>query len=89
MGEKVGIPIMVRCDNVRAIFMAENSSYGVRIQHTDMRYHFVCEHVEDGFIKIIFVKSDDNIAHFAPFAMTTWKLIVKVDGIKTAFYTEI
>jgi hypothetical protein len=42
--------------------MAENSSSGVRTCHIDKRYHFVCEHVKDGLIKIVFVKSGINDA---------------------------
>ena len=62
MGVQIKIPIVVRCDNIGAIFMAENSSSGVRTRHIDTRYHFVREHVVDEFIKIIFVKSNENVA---------------------------
>jgi hypothetical protein len=62
MGVDVKLPIVVRCDNVGAIFMAENSSSGIRTCHIDTRYHFVREHVEDGLIKIVFVKSSTNDA---------------------------
>jgi hypothetical protein len=62
MGVDVGIPIVVRCDNVGSIFMAENSSSGIRTRHIDTRYHFVREHVEYGLIKIVFVKSSINDA---------------------------
>jgi hypothetical protein len=48
MGVDVKLPIVVRCDNVAAMFMAENSSSGIRTRHFDTRYHFVCEHVEYG-----------------------------------------
>jgi hypothetical protein len=58
MGVRVKLPIVVRCNNVGAIFMAENSSSGVRTT----RYHFVREYVVDEFFKIIFVKSDENVA---------------------------
>jgi hypothetical protein len=47
---------------VDAIFMAENSSSGVRTRHIDTRYHFVCEHVKYGLIKIIFDESSINDA---------------------------
>jgi hypothetical protein len=57
MGVDVKLPIVVRCDNVGAIFMAENSSSGIRTHHIDTRYHFVREHVKDGLIKIVFVES--------------------------------
>jgi hypothetical protein len=62
MGVDVKLPIVVRCDNVGAIFMAENSSSGVRTCYIDTRYNFVRERVEDGLIKILFVKSSINDA---------------------------
>jgi hypothetical protein len=61
MGVDVKLPIVVS-DNVGAIFMAENSSLGIRTRHIDTRYHFVREHVKDGLIKIVFVKSSINDA---------------------------
>jgi hypothetical protein len=62
MGVDVKLPNVVRCDNVGAIFMAENSSSGIRTHHINTRYHFVCEHVEGGLIKIVFFKSSINDA---------------------------
>jgi hypothetical protein len=62
MGVDVNLSIIVRCDNVGAIFMAENSSSGIRTRHIDTRYHVVREHVKDGLIKIVFVKSSTNDA---------------------------
>jgi hypothetical protein len=58
----VKIPIIVRMDNVGAIFMTENASTTSRTKHVDIRYHFVREFVEEGFLKIIFVKSTENLA---------------------------
>ena len=49
--------IIVICDNVGAMFMAENSSSGVCTRHVDTRYHFACEHIVADFIKIVFVTS--------------------------------
>jgi len=60
MGLKVKTPIVVRVDNVGAIFMAKNISTGQRTRHVDIRYKFVREFVEDEFLKIIFVKTADN-----------------------------
>ena len=62
MGGQVETPIIVRVDNVGAIFMAEHSSATPRTKHIDMRYHFVREFVVDKFIKIVFIKSADNLA---------------------------
>jgi hypothetical protein len=60
-GLKIKIPIIVRVDNVGAIYMSNNSST-FRTKHVDVCYHFVQEFVEDGIVKIIFVKSAENKA---------------------------
>jgi hypothetical protein len=62
MGIPVRLPIVVRVDNVGAIFMSENVSASSRTKHIDIRYHFVREFVADKFIKIIFVRTDENVS---------------------------
>jgi len=62
IGISVKLPIIVRVDNVGAIFMAENLTTSQRTKHVDIRYHFVREFVEDGFIRIIFVRTKKNRA---------------------------
>ena len=57
MGIPVRLPVICRVDNIGAIFMAENVSTSQRTKHIDTRYHFVREFVEEGFIKIIFVRT--------------------------------
>jgi hypothetical protein len=69
MGIPVKLPVIVRVDNVGAIFMSENVSTSSRTKHTDTRYHFVREFVEEGFVKIVFVRSEDNISD--PFTKNT------------------
>jgi hypothetical protein len=51
---KVNLPIVVKTNK------SENASTGFRTQHVDTRYHFVREFIEDGFIKIEFVRSVKN-----------------------------
>jgi hypothetical protein len=52
------LPIIVGCDNMGAIFIAEKLSFGVCTRHIDTRYHFVLEHIVNDFIKIIVVHAD-------------------------------
>jgi hypothetical protein len=33
-----------------------------RTKHVDVKYHFVREYVEDGFIRIIIVRSEHNVS---------------------------
>ena len=62
MGVRVTLPIVIRVDNVGAIFIGSNVAVSQRSKHIDVRYHFVREFVHDGFIRIIFVKTKDNDA---------------------------
>ena len=62
MGIKVKLPIVVRVDNIGAIFMSENVTVSPRTKHVDVRYHFVREFVFDGFIKVLFVRTTENDA---------------------------
>jgi hypothetical protein len=62
LGISIKLNIIVRTDKIGAIFMAENPSSAVRTRHIETLYHFICEHVEDGFIKIIFVRTNENDA---------------------------
>jgi hypothetical protein len=60
LGISVKLPIIVITDNIGVIIISENPSSGVHNRHIDTRYHFILEHVEDGFIKIIFVRTNEN-----------------------------
>ena len=54
--------MMVRVDNVTAMFLANNPALSQREKYISVRQHFIREHVENGLIKIIFVKSKFNTA---------------------------
>jgi hypothetical protein len=55
----MNLSIVVKTDNIGAIFMFENASTGFRTLQVDTRYHFVREFIKDGFNKIKFVLSVD------------------------------
>ena len=56
----VHYPITVRVDNLGAVFMSGNVTTSTRTKHIDIRSKFVREYVQDGTIKIIFVRSEEN-----------------------------
>ena len=62
IGIQVKLPIVVRVDNVGAIFMSENTSTSGRTKHIDIRYRYVNEMILDGFLKVLFVKTSENVA---------------------------
>jgi hypothetical protein len=60
VGIEVDLPIIVKTNNIGAMFMVQNASSGMRTCHIDTRYHVVRENLEDRIIKIEFVKSAEN-----------------------------
>ena len=62
LGIKIELPIVVHCDNVGAIFLSYNAKISQRTKHIDTKYRYVGEWVEDGIVKIVFVKSENNVA---------------------------
>jgi hypothetical protein len=62
MGIEIKLPILIKVDNVGAIYLSNNFALSQRTKHIDIRQHFVREFVEVGIIKTIFVPTDDNEA---------------------------
>jgi hypothetical protein len=62
MGIKVKLPIIIKTDNVGAIYLANNYTTSQRTKHIDVRVHFVRQYIEDGIFKIEFVNSEENDA---------------------------
>jgi hypothetical protein len=61
----IGFSIIVTSEKIGgAMFMAQNSSSGMRTCHVGTRYHFIRENVVDGIIKIEFVKTMENDSDF-------------------------
>ena len=62
LGVKVELPIEVNVDNVGAIYLSKSATTSNRTRHIDTRYHFVREYIDDGVLKVVFVKLEDNHA---------------------------
>ena len=58
----VTLPIVVNVDNMSTVFMSKNISTTWRSKHIDVRTKYVNEYVEDGVLKIVYVKSEENEA---------------------------
>lgn len=62
LGIPLQYPIEVKVDNIGAVYLSKNATTGNRTKHIDTRYHFVREYIEDGIVKVIFVRSEENDA---------------------------
>ena len=62
LGIKVQLLIVVHVNNIGTIYLADNATLSNRTKHIDTRYHYTRDYVEDGIIKVKFVKSENNDA---------------------------
>jgi hypothetical protein len=56
----VCLPVIVRVDNVGAIFLSENITTSNDTKHVDICSKFVKEYCENSIVKILFVQSENN-----------------------------
>nr|GEV62323.1 hypothetical protein [Tanacetum cinerariifolium] len=54
--------IPLYCDNKSAIALSSNSVQHSRAKHIDVRYHFIKEQVENGIVKLYFVRTEYQLA---------------------------
>ena len=62
MKSNVTLPIVVNVDNMGTVFMSEHINTTGCSKHIDVRTKYVDEYVEDGVLKIVYVKSEENDA---------------------------
>ncbi len=62
LGIPLNYPITVNVDNIGAVYLSTNATTGSRTKHIDTRYHFICEYIEDGILKVVFVRPENNHA---------------------------
>ncbi|GJR12953.1 hypothetical protein Tco_0795605 [Tanacetum coccineum] len=55
--------IPLYCDNKSAIALCYNNVQHSRSKHIDIRYHFIKEQVENGIVKLYFVRTEYQLAN--------------------------
>jgi hypothetical protein len=64
MGIAIAFSIIIKVDNVGAIYLAINHTTGQRTKHIEMiRLHFVRQYIDDSILNVVFVKSEENDAN--------------------------
>ena len=59
---KINLPITIHVDNMGAVYSAQDGATSQRTKHIDMRTKFLSQYVEDGRIKVQFVRSENNLS---------------------------
>ena len=57
----VRLPVIVRVDNMGAIFLSENITISNNTKHVDIHSKFVKEYCENSIVKILFIQSENNV----------------------------
>jgi hypothetical protein len=66
--------IIIYCDNINSILLANNPVYHVRTKHIEMHYHFIKERIIAKEIDLIHVSIEDQVVDIFTKALGTYKL---------------
>jgi hypothetical protein len=74
LGQSVDAPIVIYCDNISSILLANNPVYHARTKHIEVHYHFIREKILAKEIDLIHVSTEDQVANIFTKALGTDKL---------------
>ncbi len=66
--------IVIYCDNISSILLANNPVYHAKTKHIEVHYHFIREKVITKEIDLIHVSTKDQVANIFTKALSTDKL---------------
>ena len=77
-------PLTILCDNQGVIVLAKDNKYHVRTKHIDLCYHFICEAIEDGKIKVDYIPTEENVSDIftKPLPKPKFQHFVELLGLK-------
>jgi hypothetical protein len=74
LGQSVDAPIVIYCDNINNILLANNPIYHARTKHIEVHYHFIREKVLVKEIDFIHVSIEDQVVDIFTKGLGTNKL---------------
>ena len=54
-------PLTILGDNQGSLVLAKDNKYHSRTKHIDLRYHSICEAVDDAKIQVKYIPTEDNV----------------------------
>lgn len=54
--------VIIHCDNQRAVALAKNPQFHAKSKHIDIQWHYQREKIEDGFVALHYIPTEDQIA---------------------------
>jgi hypothetical protein len=74
LGQSVDVLVVIYCDNISSILLANNPVYHARTKHIEVHYHFIREKVLAKKINLIHVSTEDQVVDIFTKALGTDKL---------------
>jgi hypothetical protein len=74
LGQSMDVPIVIYCDNISSILLANNPVYQARTKHIEVHYHFIKEKVLTKEIDLIHVSTENQVDDIFKKALGTDKL---------------
>jgi len=74
LGQLVDAPVVIYCDNISSILLANNPVYHAKTKHIEVHYHFIKEKVLAKEIDLIHVSTEDQVDDIFTNALSTDKL---------------
>ncbi len=68
------VHVVIYCDNISSILLANNPVYHARTKHIDVHYHFIREKVLAKEIDLIHVSTKYQVVDIFTKALSTYKL---------------
>ncbi|GJV42708.1 retrovirus-related pol polyprotein from transposon TNT 1-94 [Tanacetum coccineum] len=77
--------ILLYCDNKSAITLCCNNVQHSRAKHTDIRYHFIKDQVENGVVELYFVRTEYQLADIftKPFPRERFNFLINKLGMRS------
>jgi hypothetical protein len=74
LGQSVDAHVVIYCDNINNILLANNMVYHARTKHIEVHYHFIREKVLVRKINLIHISTEDQVIDIFTKALGTYKL---------------
>lgn len=76
------IPIPLFTDNQSFISYSQNDLGGTHTKHIDMHYHYTCDQVTNGNIKLHYISTHDNLADILTKPLLPHKHMYLLDSLR-------
>jgi hypothetical protein len=80
LGQSVHAPVVIYCDNINSILLANNLVYHTKTKHIKVHYHFIREKLLAKEINLIHVSTEDQVADIFTKALCHNPTLAKCGG---------